>query len=132
MAIPVVSDFSPKTKTDGITAIDAVVIVIDDTYNEGIDSFPNASVDAPGTATLCTSQYFDSEDPTQYETIEYTERDVVAMELKGVTRAVAGTAQAWASGSFIASYVPGYAYNALASHGNSHTVIDGQIVREVV
>ena len=116
MAIPVVSDFSPKTKTDGITAIDAVVIVIDDTYNEGIDSFPNASVDAPGTATLCTSQYFDSEDPTQYETIEYTERDVVAMELKGVTRAVAGTAQAWASGSFIASYVPGYAYNELSAH----------------
>lgn len=113
MTIPVAIAYSPKTQTSGVTAIDADVIVINDTVNEGIESFPPASSDAPGEAVLCTIEGFASEDPADYETIRYTERDVASKELRGVTREVEGTAREWPDGTWIASFTSADAWNEM-------------------
>jgi len=113
MAIPVAIAYSPKTKTSGVTAVGANTIVIDDTVNEGIESFPVASVQAPGAAVLCVSENFDSEDPADYETITYTERDVGTNELRGVTREVEGTAREWPAETWIASFTPASGWNEM-------------------
>ena len=113
MTIPVAIAYSPKTQTSGATLIGATTIVIDNTVNEGIESFPVASVEAPGVAVLCTNEHFNSEDPSDYETVTYTERDVPTNELRGVTRGVEGTAREWPAGTWIASFTPASAWNEM-------------------
>ena len=113
MAIPKTIDFSPKTKTGAVTLVGDLIITIDNTVEQGIASFPDASVENPSSVTLCVSEAFDSEDPADYETIEYTEKDTVNNQLKGITRAKAGVAREWPAGTAIAAYVPSYAYNQL-------------------
>jgi hypothetical protein len=106
--IPIAIPYSPKTATVGVLAIDADVIEVDN-----IDAFPDASVENPGEATLCTTPYFNSDDPADYETILYTERDTVTSELKGVIRENEGTAREWTSGTTIQSNISAYAWNLL-------------------
>ena len=130
MAIPVAIAYSPKTKTSGVTAVGASIIVIDDTVNEGIESFPEASIDAPGVAVLCTSEYFNSEDPADYETITYTERDVGTNELRGVTREVEGTAREWSSGTWIASFISADAWNKMRTEVNTNKADMGINVKD--
>jgi len=78
--------FSPETTlSSGIDDDDIVIPITDESV------FP----DAPNLATIG----FDEDTP---ETILYEEIDRVAGELKQVTRAVEGSAQAWASGKKIA------------------------------
>ena len=114
--IPKTIDFSPKTKTGAVTLIGDLIITIDNTVEQGIASFPDASVENPSSVTLCVSEAFDSENPADYETVEYTERDVANNQLKGITRQKAGVAREWPAGTAIASYVPGYAYNLLVDN----------------
>jgi len=121
MAIPVAIAYSPKTQTDGITAIAADVIVIDDTVNEGISSFPVASVAAPGVAVLSVNENFNSEDPADYETVTYTERNDANKELRGVTREVEGTAREWPDETWIASYTSAAAWNEMRTDTNTAT-----------
>ena len=131
--IPKTIDFSPKTKTGAVTLVGDLIITIDNTVEQGIASFPDASAENPASVTLCVNEAFDSEDPADYETIEYTEKDVVNNQLKGITREKAGTAREWPAGTAIAAYVPGYAYNLLVDNlsvaeGNI-TTIEGNMSR---
>lgn len=136
--IPKGKAFSPRTKTSSETAIDALVINIDPAEGEGIDSFPDPVGERPGQATLSQTDDYSSEDPTTYETITYTERDTVNNQLKGVTRAVEGTAQGWPAGTVIACHITDYQIEQivtniesvetdLATAGSDITTVEGNI-----
>ena len=114
--IPKTMGFSPLAKTDGVTAVGATVIKIDSTFNEGINSFVDASVSEPGEAVLAL-EGFDSEDPTTYMSITFTERDTVNNELKGVVK-TGGTDQEWPSGTEIQANPTAYLLNLLKAYVN--------------
>jgi hypothetical protein len=114
MAIPKTKPFSPLAKTDGITAVSASVIKIDATFNEGIYSFADASVADPGEAVLALNGFL-SEDPADYMSITFTERDTVNNELKGVVQ-TGGTDQSWPSGTEIQANPTAYLLNLLKSN----------------
>jgi len=96
MARPKFIAFSPKTQTVGITAIDAVVCEV-----VNIDAFPDVGAGEYGYITFLPDKFGLSEDPTDYETATYTGKS--GSELTGLTRAVEGTAQEWATGVWVLS-----------------------------
>jgi len=114
MTIPVAIPYSPKTSIAVGKAIADEVITIDNTDGEGIDAFPDASVDSPGEATLSLDENFNSEDPSEYQTVWYTERDTNTNQLKGVIHKE-GTEQVWAVGSVISSRISAEAWNTMKS-----------------
>lgn len=124
--IPKGKAFSPKTKTLTETAVDALVIDIDASEGEGIDSFPDPVGERPGQATLSQTDDYSSEDPTTYETITYTERDTVNSQLKGVTRAVEGTAQVWPAGTVIACHITDYQIEQIVENTGAYNMDGGE------
>ena len=109
--IPKTKEFSPLAKTDGVTAVGATTIKIDPTFNEGINSFVDASVSEPGEAVLAL-EGFTSEDPAEYMSVTFTERDTVNNELKGIT-ITGGTDQEWPSGTEIQANPTAHLLNLL-------------------
>jgi len=109
--IPKTKEFSPLTVTDGVTAEGAAAIKIDPTFNEGIQSFVDASVSEPGEAVLAM-QGFTSEDPADYMSIIFTERDTVNNELKGIT-ITGGVDREWPDGTQIQANPTAYLLNQL-------------------
>ena len=109
--IPKTMGFSPLAKTDGVTAVGATVIKIDPTFNEGILSFVDASVSEPGEAVLAL-EGFTSEDPTEYMSITFTERDVINNELKGIT-ITGGVDREWPDATEIQANPTAYLMNLL-------------------
>ena len=121
--IPKTKPFAPLAKTDGVTAIGATVIKIDSTFNEGINSFVDASESEPGEAVLALDG-FSSEDPSTYMSVTFTERDTANNELKGVAQ-TGGTDQEWPAGTEIQANPTAYLLDLLK--GNIETV-EGRVL----
>lgn len=88
---------SPFTKTVGVVAIDANEIAV-----ENIDAFPIPEDGEVGSALLCSVVDFASNNPSDFETVTYTGRDLVDSKLTGVERAVEGAARQWPANTPIA------------------------------
>jgi hypothetical protein len=120
MARPKFIAFSPKTQTVGITAIDAVVCEV-----VNIDAFPDVGAGEYGYITFLPDKFGLSEDPTDYETATYTGKS--GSELTGLTRAVEGTAQEWATGVWVLSGKTAHSDDAVFDHIDNTTTAHGAV-----
>lgn len=91
---------SPLTKTSDAITTSSTEITVDN-----IDAFPDPASGEDGSALLCAVDEFYSNDPAGFETITYIGRNTSTNKLTGVTRAVEGTAKAWAKGTQIACFM---------------------------
>lgn len=110
--------YSPIATTSGTTLIDADEIVISD-YE--LDYFPDVGENEIGVAVLSTDSKFQSEDPDDYETITYTDKDIYDNKLIGVTRGVEGTAREWPDGTVIACIMTAEHFKRINSKVSDHS-----------